>query len=441
MATDTKPAESAKIWQTFRESPLAVKAIIAGIFVNRVGGFLNIFLVLYLVSKGYSAQRAALGLGVYGAGAMVGVLIGGAAAARLGARNASVLSMGSSAVLIASLLYLPNYALLLLAVALASAIGQLYRPASTALLSHLTPENRQVMIFAMYRFGLNVGTMAAPLIGFGLYNLGHKQYTLLFWGEALVALAYAVLALVALPAHDPVPAEAEGEAPSDSASGGYRAMLRDHRYTLYLVATLLNAVIYVQYLSTLPLDIHAQGVKIFWYTLAVSLNGFMVIAFELLVTKISQRWPVRVSVGIAFALVGTGVAVYGLPLTPAVILIGTMIWTLAEIVGAPAAFAYPAFAGPARLKAQYIGAFQFMFGLGSAIGPVMGGELFGVLGHRVWPVLAGVSAVAIVFVLAGIRRQRERGGTPATPPPAADAVESVGEAVPAAEVSAAEAAD
>ena len=180
-------------------------------------------------------------------------------------------------------------------------------------------------------------------------------------------------------------------------------MLRDRRFTLFLVAMMLNGIVYVQYLSTLPLDVEAAGVKIFWYTLAVSLNGMMVIAFELLVTKVSQNWPVRVTVGLSIALVGIGVSVYALPLGPAVILIGTMIWTLAEIVGAPAAFAYPAMAGPARLKAQYIGAFQFMWGLGSAIGPILGAALFIQLGHRVWLALASISALALVTVLGAIR--------------------------------------
>ena len=72
MATQTPhQSESAGIWVTFKESPLAVKAIFGGVFVNRVGGFLNIFLVLYLIAEGHSASEAALGLGCYGLGGVV----------------------------------------------------------------------------------------------------------------------------------------------------------------------------------------------------------------------------------------------------------------------------------------------------------------------------------------------------------------------------------
>jgi MFS family permease len=405
MTTDTERQARATIWITFRDSSLAVKTILLGVFVNRVGGFLNLFLVLYLTAEGYSITQATLAFGIYGGGAVVGVLVGGALADRLGARNSTVFSMASAALLTASLLYLPTYPLLLTAAALVGLVSQIYRPASAALLSELTPDNRQVMIFAMYRFGMNVGAMAAPLIGFALYNLNNQHYTLLFWGEALIALAYAALAQVTLPAR--VPAEHSATAKTESV-GSYLDVLRDRRYTMYLVSAFLNAVVYVQYLSTLPLDIKASGLPIFWYTLAVSLNGLVVISLELLVTKVSQRWPFRVTIGLAMVLVGGGMAFYGLPIGPGVIIIGTLIWTLAEIIGAPAAFAYPAVAGPAQLKARYIGSFQFMFALGSATGPIIGGVLFARIGHQVWPIMALFSAVACVLVVLGVRNP----GTP-----------------------------
>lgn len=402
MATETNTAERAGIWATFRESPVAVKAVLGGVFVNRLGGFINIFLVLYMTSLKKTPEQAATALAAYGLGAVIGVLIGGALADRLGARNATVISMGGSAVLIASLLYLPSYPLLVVAVTIVGIVSQIYRPASATLLSDLTPENRQVMMFAMYRFGLNLGTTAAPLIGLMLFNLDNKHYTLLFWGEASVALAYALLALIALPRKEPKAVEAAATVKSES-TGSYLDVLRDGRYVMFLIAMFFNSAVYIQYLSTLPLDINAAGVKIFWYTFAVSLNGLVVIAFELLVTKVSQTWPMRLSVGLAFGLVGCGVAFYGLPLGPAVIIGGTLIWTIAEILGGPAVFTYPAIAGPAHLKGRYIGSFQFVFGLGSAVGPVIGAALFIHLGHGVWPVIALGSVVALVLGVTAVR--------------------------------------
>lgn len=420
MTTDATTAESAGIWTTFRESPAAVKAILAGVFINRLGGLLNIFLVLFLTAKGYSVEQATLALGVYGAGAVVGVLVGGSLADKLGTRAATIISMAGSGMMLAALLYLPTYPLILVAVGLISLVTQIYRPASSTLVAELTPKSRLVMTMAMYRFCLNLGTTAAPLVGFALYNLNDKQYTLLFWADAAAAFLYAVIAYVVLPKKPK--AAATGGTPAPKA--GYGAVLADRRYLMYLLAIFFNGIVYVQYMSTLPLDVEAQGVAIFWYTAAVSLNGFLVISFELLTTKLSQNWPLRITVGAAFALVGIGVAVYGLPLGPAVIIIGTLIWTLAEIIGGPAIFSYPAMAGPAHLKGRYVGSFQFMFGLGTAIGPMVGGLLFARIGHSVWPVLGLAGAAATVFGVAAIRVPAKKTEQPAAPEapavPAAD---------------------
>jgi len=320
-------------------------------------------------------------------------------------------SMAGSAALTASLLYLPNYPALLVAVVAVGVVSQLYRPASSALMSELTPDDRQVMIFALYRFGLNLGTMAAPLIGLGLYHLNGEHYTAVFWVEALIALGYALLAWVALPGgrREQAGDTAGGSAPT----GSYLDVLRDRKYVFYLVATLVNGIVYMQYLSTLPLDVTASKVSTFWYAFAVSLNGFMVIAFELQLTKFSQNWPFRVTVPLAFTLVGLGMATYGLPLGPAVIIVGTLIWTIAEIIGGPSGFAYPAVAAPPNLKGRYIGSFQFVFGLGTALGPIVGGSLFAAVGHTVWPIIGACALIAVVCGLIGIVEPKK--STPATP--------------------------
>jgi len=73
--------------------------------------------------------------------------------------------MAGSAVLLLGVLYVRLYPALLIAVTVVGAISQLHRPASAALLAEYTPRHRQVMVFAMYRLALNLGTTAAPVIG------------------------------------------------------------------------------------------------------------------------------------------------------------------------------------------------------------------------------------------------------------------------------------
>jgi len=117
MAAATAPAQDARVFATFRESPVAVKAILIGMLVNRLGTFLNIFLVLYMTHRGFTQVQAGTALGVYGFGGVAGVLVGTALADKLGARRATVLSMAGRAVLMVGILYLRNFPALLVDVA------------------------------------------------------------------------------------------------------------------------------------------------------------------------------------------------------------------------------------------------------------------------------------------------------------------------------------
>lgn len=386
---------------TWRAAPVPVKALLLGVLVNRLAGFLQIFLVLFLVHRGFSAGQAGFALGGYAVGAVFGTFLGGSLSDRLSPRDATLLSMVGSAVLIISVLYVHVYALLLLAVFLISAVGQFYRPAAQALITELTPRNRLVLVTAMYRLSLNLGTTATPLVGAALVSI---SYSLLFWGEALAAAVYAVIALVAMPgdARTPVPADGERPRPVTRGSGGYLAVLADWRYTLFLVAVLLTSTVYSQYTSTLPLAIQRAGLSVWWYSAVVSLNALVVVACELLMTRLVQTWPLRITVLAGFGLVAIGFGVYAIGMLPAVLIVGTLIWTLSEIVGAPTVFAYPGMAGPERLRGRYIGALQTAFGLGAAIGPVAGLAVLYHVGSMVWILAAVVAVVATALGQVGI---------------------------------------
>ena len=177
--------QDAKVISTFREAPPAAKAILIGMLINRLGTFLNIFLVLFMTHRGFTAVQAGVALGVYGFGGVAGIMVGTALADWLGARRATVLSMGGGAVLMIGILYLHNFWALLVDVAVVGMISLLYRPASASLLSELTPKNRQVMIFAVYRLCTNLGTTLSPLVGALLILI---SYNLLFWGDAITSM-------------------------------------------------------------------------------------------------------------------------------------------------------------------------------------------------------------------------------------------------------------
>jgi len=375
--------DAAGIWVTVRESPLAVKAMLAGVFVNKLGAFIQVFLVLFLTHRGFTVLQAGVALSADGAGAVLGILAGGLLSDWLGPRRATLVSMFGTAFLVLGVLYAHNYIALLVVVTLLGAVGVVYRPAAAALLSELTPPNRQVMIMALYRLALNVGTTAAPLIGAALIAV---SWNLLFWGEAAAALGYAVIAAFALPRQGVTKPAASGDSPPSGKRQlrGFGVVLSDHRFGLYMFALFINAVVYWQYVSVLPLAMRAAGLITAWYAAMVALNGGIVICFELLMTKVTQRWPPRLVVMAGFVLLGGGMSVYSVPLGLGIFFAGTLIWTAGEIVAGPTVFAYPAMIAPDGQRGRYLGASQAMFTLGVAVGPVAGVVVWHAFGRAVW---------------------------------------------------------
>jgi predicted MFS family arabinose efflux permease len=255
------------------------------------------------------------------------------------------------------------------------------------------------MVTAMYRLAMNLGTTVTPLIGTALISV---SYSLLFWAEALAALIYGLIALKFLPGRPKQAQASAGAVPQDSPAG-YRDMLTDVRYMAFLAAILLVAIIYCQYTAALPLAIVKAGLSLWWYSAVIVLNGVIVAAFEVPATKYVQAWPVLVTAVSGFGLVALGFGIYAIAMVPVVLILGTLIWTSSEIVAAPTTWSYPGLVAPPRLRGRYFGAMQSVFGLGNAVGPILGVALWYHVGQQVWLWGAGVGLLATVAALAGMR--------------------------------------
>ncbi|MEU8268971.1 MFS transporter [Sphaerisporangium sp. NPDC049002] len=402
---------------TWRATPPAARALLAGTFVNRLGGFLQVFAILYMTDRGFSDTQAAFALGAYGAGSIGGMLAGGWLSDLLGGRRTIVVSMACTAGLLLGVYYLGPYPAKIVLIALTGAVGQAYRPASASMLSDLVPPERRLMVFAMNRLAVNLGATALPLAGVALASV---SYGLLFWGEALGAISYAVIAGVALPRRpasvpDSGPASVPDSGPASSSGAGAdtspglaaapalgpaappargRTMLGDRPYLLFLAALLLHSVVYVQYLSTLPLAIRDHHMPVVVYAVLISVNGVFVITCELLVTRLVQGRPPRLAILGGMALTGLGMTLYAPPWGVAGMIVATLVWTLGEMAGAPSMyFAYPAQAGRGGHQGRYLGAANAMFGLANSLGPILGVAAWTAFGDGVW-LLCGVTAVA-----------------------------------------------
>ncbi|MEU7577106.1 MFS transporter [Streptomyces sp. NPDC041068] len=391
---------------SLRALPGPARLLLAGVALNRMGSYVQVFVVLYVMSLGHTAAQAGLVLTGYGAGSVLGTLLGGTLAERVGNRLAIAGSVLVTGLLTAALPAVPGYPALLLTVTAIGVASQVYRPAASALLAELLPPRRLVVASAAFRLALNAGAALGPLVGAALLT---GSYTLMFEVNAAVSVLFGLLALAVLPDGRPAPA-----ASGQRARARYADVLRDRRFALVVLALFLIALVESQYLSALPLSLREQGVPTAVYTALVALNGLLVIVGELPLTRYVQHWPMRVSIAGGIALIGVGIGLYGARGGAALLVVATVVWTLGEMVAAPSTLAYPALTAPEGARGRYIAALSAGQSVGYAAGPALGALLFQGIGAAVWPVFAAVGLLAAAAARSGVRQPKALAPAPAT---------------------------
>lgn len=413
--------EHPTILATLRGMSGTVRILVLGNLISNLAAFLNAFLVLFLTSEGFSAWESGVVLTALMIGRISGSALGGAAADRVGYRWVIVGSMAGTAVLTAALVHVPNMWIGALVAGGAGLTATAYRPAAMAWVVELTPKDRHVMVFSVLRLTFNVGSTVGPM-GAALL-LTYASYGALFYVDAATSLAFGVVAYLALRS-DAEPEVVGGGSGKDRT--GYGEVLADRRFMLVVLGLFLTAMTYIQSSAALPLFVTGSGHDERVFALLLTVNGGIVIAFEVLLSKWLQRLPIGVPMTLGMAMLGAGHLVYTGPTPVALLLLATVVWTFGEIIAAPSMMAYPGLVAPPALRARYIAAATIPQQVGYAVGPMIGVAAWHAWGSGVWLLtgafgLAGAAAVAAGAGLA--RRRPAEEAEPALEPAAAEAGE------------------
>jgi len=374
--------------------PRAAWVICVGMFINKLGNFLNVFLVLYLTSEGHSAFLAGVALGAAGLGGFVGNVVGGSMADRFGRRSAMAVSMFGAALFTVLLPASPNVTLTIALAVLVGFFAQLYRPAAGAVLVDAVPAAQRLTAFALLRLAINLGMAIGPAIGGVLSAL---SYWYLFAGDAIACVLFGVLVLVMLPEVKPEPATPAADAPT--AKAGYRAVFADRALRLYVLSMIAATFVYVQTTTTLPLHVKDAHLSNSFYGLLLGLNALLCILFELPMTKLIERRSARHVIAFGILVTGIGVAGTGLSTTELTLILTVVVWTFGEMIYTSVATTYPGTLAPAHLRGRYQGAEGMAVSIAQTAGPAAGGLFYALTPAGHWTACVAVSIVAAVLIL------------------------------------------
>jgi MFS family permease len=381
--------KNASLKENLQALPRGAWILFFGTFLNKFGTFVVPFLAIYMTRLGYSVAQAGLPIAAYGIGTLGACLLGGSLADRIGRRKTIVLSMFSAAAAMLCLSQAHGLPSIIFFSGVAGLTGELYRPASSALLADLVPAGQRVTAYAAYRMSFNAGWAFGPATA-GL--LAKKSFTLLFLGDAATSVLYGLVAWFALPAG------MRGARAAGTLVETFRVLRDDKRLRQVVCACLVIGVVFVQAFSTMSLEITSSGFSAATYGLVISFNGALVVLCELPLTTITKRYPARRVIAIGFLMIGVGFASNLLVRTLPLLVLTTVIFTFGEMISMPVTSAYVADLAPEDRRGLYMGTYGMVWAAAFVFGPSLGLFLFAISRSALWLLcgLLGLAAASII---------------------------------------------
>ncbi|WP_434591485.1 MDR family MFS transporter [Streptomyces sp. A5-4] len=360
--------------------------------VNRLGAFVATFMALYLtLDRGYSASYAGLVASLHGLGGVVSSLGAGIMADRLGRRPTLLISQSATAASVALLGFMHHPVAIAGVAFLVGMASNASRPAVQAMMADIVKPEDRVRAFSLNYWAINLGfAISSTAAGF----IAEYSYLAGFLGEAVMTLACAVVVFLKLPESRPTQArDAAGR--STEPQVGMGTVLRDGRFMSLVGLSFVVALIFQQGSVGLPVAMGTDGFTSADFGLAIAINGVLIVALQIPVTRyIEHRDPRRLLI-ISSLLAGYGFGLTAFAGSIAVYAMTVCVWTLAEIVNAPTQTGLVVRLSPVHGRGRYQGMYTMSWSAAALVAPLMAGFLIDRYGAEwLWGACAVLGTVA-----------------------------------------------
>ena len=376
-------------WRGLAGLPRALWILAAASLVNRSGTMFLPFLVLYLTSeRGFTADAAGLVFALFGAGSLAIAPVAGRLADRIGAvrlMRIALVASGALLLLVPFARGIPAIAGLTLLIALT---GEMFRPASLSVVSHLAAPDQRKAAFALQRLAVNLGMSVGPAAGGFLAAVSWPALFIVDGATSLLAAATLILFFPknALPAPEPSP----DVAPSR------REGLRDPSLVFFLVALVPVCVVFFQHESSMSVFlVRDVGLAVWIFGLLHTVNTLLIVFLEVPLNLAMAHWPHRRSLVLGSVLVAAGFGALAWARSLPAVVATVVVWTFGEMILVPSMSSWVADAAPPERRGSYMGLYTMAFSLALVVGAPLGTSLLEHGGGRVlWLTMLGLGLLS-----------------------------------------------
>ena len=398
-----------KFKRSYKEYPGPFKVLVLATFIDRMGFFLMFpFFALYVTAH-FSVGMIEVGIlfSIFSAGNIIGGIMGGALADKYGRRSMILIGLIASGVSSIFMGIVDNLNIFYILAAFMGLIGNFGGPARQAMVADLLPPEKQAEGFGILRVAVNLSATVGPILG-GL--IATQSYLFLFIADAVSSLITGIIVFFVIPETKPEKKEGEVEETIVKSVIGYKEVLKDWRYMLFLSVSAITVLVYMQMNATLSVflrDVHGFPTQYFGFLL--SMNALMVVVFQLWITKkMSKYSPMKVmAVGTLFYMFGF--SMYGFVSETYLFFIAMAFITLGEMIEMPIGQTTAAFFAPEDKRGRYMAMFGFHWAIPNLFGIIIAGLIMEYIGPNwVWYFAGILSLIAAVgfWLLHGITKSR-----------------------------------
>ncbi|HEX9916296.1 MAG TPA: MFS transporter [candidate division Zixibacteria bacterium] len=282
--------------------------------------------------------------------------------------------------------------------------GGFYQPVANAMAADMAPKEKRVEAYSILRIAGNIGWAFGPMIG-GF--LASTSYPILFVFASLSTFISSFLILSFLPETIKINHSEEKFTLKDMGK-----LKSDHLFLLYCSICLLLFVVIGQLVSTISVfSVDYVGISESNLGFLYAINGFVVIFFQLAVTKLTQRRNLIQVLFWGSLGYSLGYFLVGFSSSFAWLFVCMLLISFSEITVLPASMAIVANLSKEKHHGLYMGGYGLFYSLGWSFGPLVGGVLIDLLNNKpvlLWGIIASLGILsALGFSWIGKKLPRE----------------------------------
>ncbi|MFI9295690.1 MDR family MFS transporter [Streptomyces gardneri] len=388
--------------------------------VNRTGAFVLTFLSLYLTQElGHSAWFAGLVVALHGLGGVAGSPLGGLLTDRWGRRPTMVTMHLAAAACSAALAVVTSAWAIATAVLLMGVAMQAVRPSINATIADMVPAHDVRRAYALNYWALNLGFAIASIAGGAAAFLGYRT---LFVVDAVATVLCAVIVFLRLPETRPQAAVDKRGEPVAEEKVSMLTVLRDAPFRTLVLLNLLVCLVFTAPWIGLPLTMAGEGLPPSSYGMVIAVNGIVIVGFQLLVNKLTDKRSPVLLLTLSALLFAFGTGATALAGSSVAFAATVIVWTVGEMIHVPTNAAATARLAPEHARGRYQGVMGMSWAVAGFVAPVAAGAIVGGPGPDVlWTATAAIGVLAAVGYYTRLRKAladedtRDTPDTPETP--------------------------